>query len=428
MAQTRSALVVTATLGLLAGAAAADAVAPPDAEAAAACPTDAGAPATDSITLKRVAFGALPNWASDKHAEAIPAFLASCARLADIPDDDPVGHDGHSGKARQWRRACAAAAKLPAGDDTAARAFFEAEFHPYQAAGRAGAEGKMTSYYVQSLRASRRRHGAYQTPILARPADLVSVDLSSFVPDGRGRKVWGKLDPRTGALRPYPTRAEIRKGALAGQNLELLWADDPVDALFTEIEGSGRATLDDGSEVWLEFAGKNGRPYSGVGKLLRDLGELPVGQGSMQGIRAWFQAHRDRFDEIADKNASKVFFAISSRPGAVGSQGVVLTPLRSMAIDRAFVAHSTPIWVDTRAPVAGARREVPWQRLLIAQDTGGGILGAVRGDIYWGADAAAAELSGRMGGPGRYWLLLPRAIRVSTPARVSVAAPTPRGN
>ncbi len=424
MASGRSATFVALALASLAAPAGADAVDP-----AIACPTDAaGATASDSIALKKVAFSALPAWASDQHAEAIPAFLASCARLADIPDNDPVGHDGHSGKARQWRRACTAAAKVPAGDDAAARAFFEAEFHPYQAAGRAGTEGKMTSYYVQSLRASRRRHGAYQTPILARPADLVSVDLSSFVPDGRGRKVWGKLDPRSGALRPYPTRAEIRKGALATQNLELLWADDPVDALFTEIEGSGRATLDDGSEVWLEFAGKNGRPYSGVGKLLRDLGELPVGQGSMQGIRAWFVAHRDRFDEIADKNSSKVFFAISSRPGAVGSQGVILSPLRSMAIDRAFVAHSTPIWVDTRAPVAGARREAPWQRLLIAQDTGGGILGAVRGDIYWGADAAAADLSGRMGGPGRYWLLLPRAVRVSAPTRVSAAAPTPRGN
>ena len=182
-------LVAASLLVVLATPAAAD-DAPAGNAAEAACPTDVGmAGVADTITLKRVAFSALPAWASDHHAEAIPAFLASCAKLANLSDDDPVGHDGHSGKARQWRRACAAAAKLPAGDDAAARAFFEAEFHPYQAAGRAGTEGKMTSYYVQSLRASRRRHGAYQTPILARPADLVSVDLSSFVPDGRGRKV-----------------------------------------------------------------------------------------------------------------------------------------------------------------------------------------------------------------------------------------------
>ena len=128
---------------------------------------------------------------------------------------------------------------------------------------------------------------------------------------------------------------------------------------------------------------------------------------TMQGIRAWFAAHPDRFDEIADKNPAKVFWAISKRDGAVGSQGVVLTPLRSIAIDRAFLAHSTPVWIDGDAP----RGRDPFRRLLIAQDTGGGILGPVRADIYFGADATAADLAGRMGGPGRAWLLLPRAVR-----------------
>jgi membrane-bound lytic murein transglycosylase A len=225
--------------------------------------------------------------------------------------------------------------------------------------------------------------------------------------------VWGRRDD-DGELVPYFTRAEIRKGALDGRGLELLWLDDPIDALFMNIEGSGKVTLDDGAIQWVEFAGKNGRGYKGVGKLLRESGELKKGEGTMQGIRAWFEAHPDRTDEIIDQNSSMVFFALSEKPGAVGSQGVILTPRRSMAIDRSFVAHATPIWVDTRAPVPGEAHEQPWRHLMIAQDTGGGILGPVRGDLYMGDDEAAAEISGRMGGAGRYWLLLPRALAVPT--------------
>jgi membrane-bound lytic murein transglycosylase A len=130
----------------------------------------------------------------------------------------------------------------------------------------------------------------------------------------------------------------------------------------------------------------------------------------MQGIRAWFVANPKRTDEVIDQVHSFVFFSESKSPGAVGSQMVVLTPRRSMAIDRAFIAHGTPIWVDTRQPVPNKPGTVPFRQLLIAQDTGGGILGAVRGDIYWGDDKEAMDLGGRMGGPGRYWLLLPKGV------------------
>jgi membrane-bound lytic murein transglycosylase A len=106
-----------------------------------------------------------------------------------------------------------------------------------------------------------------------------------------------------------------------------------------------------------------------------------------------------------------VFFSVSKQPGAIGSQRTVLTAKRSLAVDRAFIAMSTPIWVETAAPVPGQKGvTAPWRHLLIAQDTGAGILGAVRGDVYWGDDAEAAELGGRMGGPGRTWVLLPRGV------------------
>jgi peptidoglycan lytic transglycosylase A len=405
------------------------ATAPIDAGTADAATADAGAspcgPAatpTDRLTLVPAGFADLPGWADDHLAEAVPPLLASCDRLALLPDRAPIGVDGYSGPARAWRHVCAAARRVHPGDDRAARAFFEHELTPYLAEGKTGPDGKMTAYDVQSLRGSRTRHGPYQTPLYRRPRDLVSVDLSAFIPDGRGRHIWGRVD-RRGDLVRYPTRAQIKGGALDNKHLEILWVDDPVDALFAQIEGSGVVTLDDGSTVWIEFAGKNGRAYRGVGGVLRGSGALARGQGTMQGIRRWFAQHPDRFDEIADQDASFVFFKISARPGAVGSEHVILTAKRSAAVDRAFVAHATPLWIDTRAPVPGRHATAPWRHLVIAQDTGGGIRGPVRADLYWCDDEAAAEVAGRLGGRGRYWLLLPRGLHVSSPPLAPPPAP-----
>jgi membrane-bound lytic murein transglycosylase A len=368
-------------------------------------------PTHDQLTLTRVKFADLPGWADDKHGEAVGSFVRSCEQLAKLSDTAPVGHDGHGGVAKQWRKACAAALKVAAGDHAAARAMFEAQFTPFAAAGKTGVTGKLTGYYVQEMRGSRKRGGKYQYPVLGRPKDLVMVDLSQHIKDAHGRRIWGRLDAK-GELVPYYTRQEIRKGALDGKGLELMYVDDPVDLLFAQIEGSAKAVLDDGSVVWLDFAGKNGRVYRGVGGVLKGMGQLQApGSGTMQGIRSWFVANAGKFDEVVDQSHSYVFFSEARRPGAMGSQMVVLTAERSMAIDRAFIAHSTPIWVETRAPVPGKPgTAAPWRQLLIAQDTGGGILGAVRGDVYWGDDAKAADLGGRMGGAGKYWVLLPNGV------------------
>jgi membrane-bound lytic murein transglycosylase A len=378
------------------------------------CPPEADAPppppAHDQLKLTKVRFKDLPGWPDDRHGEAIPSLLSSCAKLALLKDDDPIGHDGHGGRAKQWRAACDKASKLAAGDHKAARAFFESEFVPYQAAGKKGPVGKLTGYFVQELNASRKRGGKYQIPILARPKELVMVDLSSFLRDAHGRRIWGRHDDK-GHVVPMFTRKEIRAGALAAQKLEIMYADDPVDVLFAHIEGSAKAVMDDGTTVWLEFDGKNGRSYKGVGALLKGRGQLTApGAATMPGIRKWFVDNPGKFDDVVDDNASYVFFKESAKAGAVGSQDVILTPRRSMAIDRAFIAHSTPIWVETKAPNVGKPGSTLWHGLLIAQDTGGGILGAVRGDIYWGDDAIAEDLGGRMGGEGTYWLLLPKGV------------------
>jgi membrane-bound lytic murein transglycosylase A len=378
------------------------------------CPPEADTPppppSHDQLKLTKVKFKDLPGWPDDRHAEAIPSLLNSCAKLALLKDDDPIGHDGHGGNAKQWRTACDKASKLASGDHKAARAFFESEFVPFQAAGKNGPVGKLTGYFVQEINASLKKGGKYQIPILARPKELVMVDLSKFINDAHGRRIWGRYDDK-GNVVPMFTRKEIRSGAFAAQKLEIMYADDPVDVLFAHIEGSAKAVMDDGKTVWLEFDGKNGRAYKGVGALLKARGQLTApGAATMPGIRKWFVDNPGKFDDVVDDNASYVFFKESAKAGAVGSQDVILTARRSMAVDRAFIAHSTPIWVETKAPNAGKPGSTPWHGLLIAQDTGGGILGAVRGDVYWGDDGIAEDLGGRMGGEGKYWLLLPKGV------------------
>ncbi len=368
-------------------------------------------PPIDRGSFAKAKWTDLVGWNEDQLSEAVPAFLRSCQKIDAMADDAWVGLDRRFGKAKQWRVACAAASVVPAGDDVAARRFFESEMAPWQVKGKTGPVGKMTAYFVQPLRASRTRHDQYQYPIYRRPPEVVMIDMAACSPTGRGRKLWGKIDPATGKLVPMPTRGEVRKGAYAGRDLELLWADDPIDTLFLDIEGSGRATLDDGSEVWVEYDGKNGQMYAGPARLLRARGLLPPGKGTMQGIRDEFRAHMDQFDEITDGNESMVFFKLGTEPGAVGSQGVMLTPRRSAAVDRNFIAASTPLWIDTHAPRTTGRGTEPWRHLVIAQDTGGNIKGAVRADLYWGPDASDGEIAGHLGGKGQYWALLPKSVR-----------------
>jgi membrane-bound lytic murein transglycosylase A len=358
----------------------------------------------DAITLDAAAFDDLPGWSSDRHADALPAFVASCEALDALPDDAPVGAAPYAGTAADWRAVCAAARAVPDGDHAAARRLFETRFRAYATSGGDGDVGRVTGYYVAPLRASRTRRAPYVFPLYGRPADLVSIQLDELIPDGRSRRVWGRLDPDTGKVVRYGDRKQIRE-QLTGDDV-LLWVDDPVDAIHVEIEGSGRARLDDGGEVWVGFAGKNGLRSGRNGAVMRAMKKLREAKNGAP----WSERDLPAFYEIADAKLSIVFFELQQRGGAIGTQDVVLTPGRSVAVDRAVIPLSAPLWLDTTAPPAPGERHAPWQRLVVAQDTGGAILGSVRVDVYFGDDADAGKIASRVNGPGRVWMLLPREL------------------
>jgi membrane-bound lytic murein transglycosylase A len=343
-------------------------------------------PAPPQLDLNPVSFAALPGWSEDRVAEALPAFLESCA--APSPPADTAS-------------ACAAAAALGNASDEAARQFFESYFTPYAASDRGNDEALLTGYYEPLLKGARRRGGAYQTPLLRRPPDLVSADLGRFRPSWRGERISGRVED--GKLVPYATRAEIEAGALDRFNLALVWVDDPVAAFFLQIQGSGRVALSDGGTLRLGYDGENGQPYVSIGRLLVNQGALSLDQVSAQSIKAWLASHPDQAKDLMDRNASYVFFREQTGDGPVGTEGVALTPGRSLAVDHAFIAFGVPVFVDVSQD-----GQDPVRRLTVAQDTGAAIRGPLRGDLFWGFGPEAETHAGAMRAQGRVYLLLPR--------------------
>lgn len=318
-------------------------------------------------------FRSLEGWGRDNHAEALPAFRRACAWVAQQTPNKPLGPSGQAGVMSDWQRACASLARVQDGDMEGARKFFEANFRPMPLGG--SDDGLFTGYFEPTLHGSWTRTDRYNVPLYRKP--------------GGGKA---------------PTRARIAAGALAGKGLELLWVDNAIDAFFLEIQGSGRVIMTDGSVVGLGFGGQNGQEYFPIGRYLIDQGYATKEEMSLPFIRHWLMEHPSDAQKVMNLNPSYVFF--KTRDGAPrGARNMELTAGRSLAVDTEYVPIGVPLWIDlTQAPVTGGRI----QRLVVAQDTGGAIKGAVRGDLFWGADEDAATAAGVMKARGRYAMLVPR--------------------
>lgn len=350
--------------------------------------------APDRLVLTPARFTDLPGWTEDKVVDAWPALLRSCALLSVQPADKPVGRDGVGGKAGDWRAPCAAAKAATPLTEATARQVLETWFQPWRAERGDGRDGLFTGYYEAELRGSLKRNARYRHPIYGRPLDLVTVD-------GRADLSVGRMTD--GRLVPYPTRAEIDNGAVDGQAPVLLWADDPVDVLLLHIQGSGRVILPDGTVRRIGFAISNGHRFVGIGKTLIERGKLPRDQASMQAVVAWLKANPAEAVALVQENPRYIFFRTLDGDGPLGAQGVALTPGRSLAVDPEHVPLGVPLWLDTKDPDGH-----PLRRLVMAQDTGAAIKGAIRGDFFWGAGPGAFDKAGRMKSRGGYWLMLPR--------------------
>ncbi|MHC8508027.1 MAG: murein transglycosylase A [Rhodospirillales bacterium] len=373
--------------------------------------------APSRLRLTEISYESIPGWGEDRLGDALAPFLAACARWRLLPLDRRLDAGFRAGTVADWVPACEEAKQIPPDDANRVRYFFESFFSPVRMTDTGGGRtGLVTGYYEAALRGAWRRGGPYQTPILSRPSDIVSVDLSRWRPEWRGEQIAGRLDGS--AFIPYPTRAEIETGALSGRQLEILYVDNLVDAFVMHIQGSGRVEMDDGGVVRLGYAGRNGHPYTAVGRELVALGAMDLGDVTMPAIRAWLEDNPAAADEIMRRNRSYIFFRVNSEPGPVGAMGAALTPGRSIAVDPAFTPLGAPVFLSTRHPLT----DEPLRRLMIAHDTGAAIKGPLRADFFWGHGREAADAAGTMRGQGSFIMLLPKS------AAAGVRAYDPRTN
>jgi membrane-bound lytic murein transglycosylase A len=366
-------------------------------------PPPAVLPVETRAIYEPVLFEMLPAIRPEDWSAAWPAFLQTCRAL---------------GKRETWRDVCANAERIDPGSGRSVQSFFAARFDAYRvlALRLEGSReidtrdtGLLTGYYEPLLRGSRARSDRYSTPLYRVPPDLLVIDLASVHPELANTRLRGKLQGRR--VVPYPSRADIAGGTpLAGN--ELLWVDDPVEAFFLQVQGSGRVQFDDGTMVRLGYGDQNGHPYRSIGRWLVDQGELTLDQASMPGIKAWIARNPSRAKELLDQNPSYVFFRElplgDPAAGPVGALGVPLTPGYSVAADPRHIPLGAPLLLSTTDPRNGSTLLRP----MLAQDTGGAIRGPLRFDFFWGYGNDAGQVAGRQKHDVSAWLLVPKG---STP-------------
>ncbi|WP_131780888.1 murein transglycosylase A [Legionella gresilensis] len=358
------------------------------------------------LMLKESSFAKLPGWNEAHVTKSLSAFQLSCKTFLRQNPDRAVGSQKIPLKVKDWYPACREALLLNNASEKTARSFFQKWFKPVEFYEKKTVHGLFTGYYLPLLHGSLVKTNKFNVPIYSLPSNLVTIDLGAFSPDLASRRIVARIE--NNKVLPFYDRAAINKGALKDKASVLVWVDSHIDRLFLEIQGSGIVELPNGEHLYLGYAGENGAPYKPIAKFLIDRGILTKDNASMQGIRAYLEAHPNEIEPLINLNKSFVFFRVLKDTAAMGAQGVTLTPGYSLAVDRKWIPLGAPLWLDTTRPTPPSAAHKKLQRLMIAQDTGGAIRGVVRGDVFWGAGDKATFIAGNMKNKGRYWLLLPR--------------------
>jgi membrane-bound lytic murein transglycosylase A len=355
-----------------------------------------------------LAWSEISGWREDDHLAAYNAFRVSCKPIsAQVkPPADPKA------LGTSLRDPCRIAKGLELADGAKAKAFFEEHFLPLRISRLGEGEGFVTGYYEPIVDGSKTENEVYKVPVYRRPSNLFvrgTTQSSAGLPN-KGQ-VFRKIGRRK--LVPYYDRAEIEDGAIADRGLEICWLKEQTDLLFSQIQGSARVSLDDGSTVRINYDAHNGYPYTAVGRILIERNIIPKDQMSMQKIREWMEQNPNEADELRRQNKSYVFFRevqLSDKDEAVGAQGVPLTPGRSIAVDKSLHVYGTPFFIEGELPIESELSKTPFRRLMIAQDTGSAIVGPARADLYFGAGLEAGKVAGRLRHNARFVILVHKSL------------------
>ena len=354
--------------------------------------------------LQPLGFNDLPGWNRDEHGAAFGAFRRSCAAALGEKPPLRAGQPADAALAAVCRKALAG----PNLKGEKARAFFEAHFAPYEIATPSG-RGFLTGYFEPEFRGSRRPTPEFTVPLLARPDDLVTVPQGETLA-GLAPGLQAARRTSTG-LEPYPDRSAIETGALGALAKPVVYLREPGEAFIIHVQGSARIRLPDGSAMRVAYAGRNGHPYTSIGRLLVEMGEMTVEESSLERLMGWLRQNPARARELMHQNRSYIFFReateLRAEDGPIGGAGVPLTAGRSLAVDRNLWSYGLPFWLDGELPLPNGGSE-PLRRLTIAQDTGTAIVGPARGDFFFGSGADAGTRAGLLRHAARFVVLLPK--------------------
>ncbi|MSQ80340.1 MAG: murein transglycosylase [Candidatus Methylopumilus sp.] len=347
--------------------------------------------------LKKSDWSAIePYFENDNLIFAWTAWLRSCSAIKEK---------------NAWGKVCDIADDIQEPNQETIKTYFKKYFNVYAASNIDGSEtGMITGYYQPILKGSKVKTPHYPIPLYTPPKDLITVDLSEVYPDLKSKRLRGKLVGNK--LIPYLSRAEIdgQESPLAGN--EIAWVEDPVEAFFLEIQGSGIIHFDNGDEIQIGYADQNGYPFKAIGSALIQKKEITMSEASMEGIKNWAKRNVKKLREFLNLNSSYVFFRKlpNDLPGPIGALGVSIEAERSVAIDPKFIPLGAPIFLSTTQPNSNDSLD----RLMVAQDTGGAIRGGVRADFYWGRGDDAGSKAGSMKQQGKVWALLPKEFQFPT--------------
>ena len=333
--------------------------------------------------LKKVKFSDLKNWENDNVIAGVQAFLKSCDQMAKLNKNKILSKELYDIQVKDLRNVCDIAEVIAGTSSDDTRIFFESWFTPYLVIDKEeGKNGFFTGYYEPTISASETKNEEYCFPIYKRPDDLTNL--------------------------PYFSREEIENGALVDKNLELFYTNDKVGLAFLQIQGSGKLKLTNGTETKITYNGKNNRDYTSISSILLQNKYMKKKEINAKSIKEWFKNNPEKIDEVLNKNESYIFFKKREDDYIRGTHGSILTPFRSIAIDYRLLPFGFPFWLETK--IQENDQIFKFQKLVVSQDTGTAIRGAVRADIYFGDDEKAEELASKMKFKGKYYILLPNNI------------------
>lgn len=344
-----------------------------------------------------VPFDNLPGFAADDHLAAFEALVTGADGVLSSTATPP--------ELAEVYRAALGERPLVSSRE-AARRFFETRFAPY-AIEHDGPQGLLTGYYEPVLEGAFQPVPGFSVPLYRRPPDLENVVSEA---DRGALSALGLTHVRRrpdGATEPYATRENIERGALADRGLELMYLADPVDVFMLHVQGSGAIRLTDGQLVRVTYDGKNGHPYTSVGRVMIEQGLVSAADLTLEVMTRWLKANPERALTLLWNNKSFVFFRLLDGDAPVGVLGSPLVPLRSLAVDTAFHALGTPVFVAS--PAMTHVTPNGFHGLMVAHDVGSAIKGPERGDVFFGTGTAALAVAGVTKHPGRFYVLLPRA-------------------